>query len=49
MRTVLATIVRRFDMEYAPSFKAQDWVDQLKDQFALMHGPLMVVLHLRTC
>jgi cytochrome P450 len=49
MRTVLATIVRRFDLEYAPSSKAQDWIDQLKDQFALVHGPLMVVLRPRTC
>jgi hypothetical protein len=47
MRTVLATIIRRFDMEYAPNFKAQDWAGQQKDQFALMCGPLLVVLLLR--
>jgi cytochrome P450 len=47
MRTVLATIIRRFDIEYAPSFTARDWEDQLTDRFVFMRGPLLVILRQR--
>jgi cytochrome P450 len=47
MRTVLATLVQRFDVQFAPGFQPEDWTSQLKDQYILLHGHLPVVLNRR--
>lgn len=47
MRTVLATLVRRFDFVFPPGYKAKDWIDQLKDRFLLIRGKLNVVITAR--
>jgi hypothetical protein len=47
IRAVLAMMVRRFDIELAPDFQAADWLAQIRDQYALAHGKLMVVLRNR--
>jgi cytochrome P450 len=44
MRTVLAALIRRFDIEFAPGFGKDDWLKQLKDQYVLVRGKLPVVL-----
>jgi hypothetical protein len=47
IRAVLAMMVRQFDIELAPDFQAADWLAQIRDQYALAHGKLMVVLRNR--
>lgn len=44
LRTVLAALVRRFDLAFAPGYEEHDWIDQLKDQFILVRGRLSVVM-----
>jgi hypothetical protein len=44
MRTVLAAIVRRFNVRFAPGFRPEDWLAQLSDQYILVRGKLEVVL-----
>jgi cytochrome P450 len=48
MRTVLVTLVRRFDFAFAPGFEAQDWINQLRDRFLLIRGQLKVLVSFRT-
>jgi cytochrome P450 len=47
LRTVISALVRRFDLEFAPDFKAEDWANQLVDKFVMLNGPLRVVLRAR--
>jgi cytochrome P450 len=44
MRTVLAALVRRFDVVFAPGFEAKDWINQLKDHFLMIRGQLPVLV-----
>jgi hypothetical protein len=44
MRIVLAAVVRRFDLVFAPGYEKNHWIDQLKDQFILVRGKLSVVM-----
>jgi hypothetical protein len=44
MRTILAALVRRFDVRFAPGFEPADWERQLKDAYILVRGELKVVL-----
>jgi cytochrome P450 len=47
MRVVLATLVRQFEMEFAPGFKEDDWTNHLLDKFVLLYGSLPLVMHSR--
>jgi hypothetical protein len=44
MRTVLGALVRRFDMQLAPGFDPDEWLANLRDNFALTPGKLSIVL-----
>lgn len=44
LRTVLAALARRYHFTFAPEFEAGRWIDQLKDRYLLIRGPLNVVL-----
>jgi hypothetical protein len=48
MRAVLSAILRRFDICFAPGFRAEDWLDELRDYSVLVRGKLEVVLTKRT-
>jgi cytochrome P450 len=47
MRAALSTFVRRFDFQFAPGYRAEDWTEHLTDKFVLHFGKLQVVLHAR--
>jgi hypothetical protein len=44
MRAVLGALVRRFDMQLAPGFDPDEWLANLRDNFALTPGKLPIVL-----
>jgi cytochrome P450 len=44
MRTILASLVRHFNMRFALGFSPVDWEAQLRDAFILVRGNLPVVL-----
>jgi cytochrome P450 len=47
IRVVVAALVRRYDIRFAPGFQPSDWTDHLTDQFALVRTKLPVVLSKR--
>jgi cytochrome P450 len=47
MRATLSMFVRRFDFQFAPGFRAEDWTEHLTDKFVLHFGKLQVVLQAR--
>jgi hypothetical protein len=44
LRTVIATVVQRYDVAFAPGYAAHMWTDAFRDWFILNRGQLMVVL-----
>jgi hypothetical protein len=44
MRAVLAALVRRFDLRFAPGFRPEGWIEELRDHAILVRGKLEVVL-----
>lgn len=47
MRAVIAAVLRRFDLRFAPGFQPDDWLNQLTDHYVLVRGKLEVVLSKR--
>jgi cytochrome P450 len=48
MRSVLSSLVRRFNINFAPGYEPKDWEKTLRDQYILMRGKLPVVITERT-
>lgn len=44
MRTVLSSLIRRFDIHFAPGYAPEDWERTLRDQYILMRGKLLAVV-----
>jgi cytochrome P450 len=47
MRAVLAAVLHRFDLRFAPGFRPEDWLDKLRDNYILVRSRLEVVLSKR--
>jgi cytochrome P450 len=47
LRVLVSTIVRRFDISFAPDFAPEDWTRSLYDHFVLLGGNLWVVFQIR--
>jgi cytochrome P450 len=47
LRVLLSTIVRRFDISFAPGFASEDWTRSLYDHYILFGGSLWLVLQMR--
>jgi cytochrome P450 len=49
LRVLLAAIVQRFDIRFADGFTQKEWLDGLKDRFALVtESRLLVVVTRRS-
>lgn len=44
---VVCSLVQKFDFEFAPHFKPEDWEENLRDYFLLIKGELRVRLKVR--
>ena len=44
MRTIVALLIQRFELQFAPGFNPKEWEDHLEDHFVLATGPLPVKL-----
>jgi hypothetical protein len=47
LRAVIAAVLRRFNLHFAPGFRQEDWLDQLTDHYVLVRGKLEVILSKR--
>lgn len=47
LRYMITTLVRKFEMEFAPGYDPEQWDRDLKDRFNMVKGALPVQLSLR--
>lgn len=44
LRMVVAAVVRKFNIAFAPGWNPENWEENIKDHFLLVTGPLPVVM-----